>query len=445
MLARMVRHSPSRPRVNVPRALLNVTGMCFALAALLYNPITLNLLVRFVRAYMGRSWMETRAAGPILASELAFAIIAALCFATSWVIGRSTTLDRFFRRGGVEKVSLALLVGLVPFTVLELSLRPFSNHLNKGTWLFVSDAALGWKLRPSTTQPWGGVDVTTNAHGLRGPEIPYARSKNTRRIVYLGDSVTFGYMVARWEDTFPYVIESRLRREQWEVETVNSGVGGYSPWQELTWLRDEGLRYAPDLVVLGFVLNDVTEKFTLVRYGGAAESRQLRDSFHSWKEHILGHSALVYQTRKLVREFKARRKLGRDLRLGAIQQERVNVQTLIHEPESEGVQLAWNVTLESLQEIADLCAGQEIELIIAMFPFTMQFNLPNAAAPQKRLAGWADDRGITTVDLLPALEDSMATSGSEITDYFIDDDHLTIEGHRVASAILLEAIREKLR
>lgn len=65
------------------------------------------------------------------------------------------------------------------------------------------------------------------------------------------------------------------------VETINASVSGYSPWQQAIYLQNEGLRYAPDVVVVAFVLNDATEKFELLRFGGAWEGWQLSRSFSS--------------------------------------------------------------------------------------------------------------------------------------------------------------------
>jgi hypothetical protein len=47
---------------------------------------------------------------------------------------------------------------------------------------------------------------------------------------------------------------------QQSTEFVNTGVPAYMTWQQLILLQREGMRYDPDLLVLGFVLNDVSEQ-----------------------------------------------------------------------------------------------------------------------------------------------------------------------------------------
>ena len=106
--------------------------------------------------------------GDVLRIEVTFAVAAIACFASAWAIGRVGTLDRFLRRGLVEKLVLAALTILVPLATVELALRPFTWFRGKSTSLFVRDETLGWKMRPSTVQPWGGVTVSTNVGCTHG-------------------------------------------------------------------------------------------------------------------------------------------------------------------------------------------------------------------------------------------------------------------------------------
>src|SRR5262249_45066251 len=74
----------------------------------------------------------------------------------------------------------------------------------------------------------------------------------------LGDSVTFGHGSV-YEHTYPYLTEQMLRRWRPDVDwqVWNAGVPGYNTSQELAQLLDVGLRFQPDLVVVGFYENDV--------------------------------------------------------------------------------------------------------------------------------------------------------------------------------------------
>jgi hypothetical protein len=112
----------------------------------------------------------------------------------------------------------------------------------------------GWSTRRSIHDlPAWGTLVNTNARGLRGKrDYAYAPDPATQRVVVLGDSFTFGEEVSDGQ-TYPYLLEKQLDG----MEVLNLGVHGYGHDQMLLYLQEEGLRYSPDVVALGFVVGDV--------------------------------------------------------------------------------------------------------------------------------------------------------------------------------------------
>jgi hypothetical protein len=76
----------------------------------------------------------------------------------------------------------------------------------------------------------------------------------------LGDSVTFGHGSV-WEHTYPYLLERRLQawRPDVDWQVWNAAVPGYNTSQELAQLHEVGPAFNPDLVIVGFFENDVTD------------------------------------------------------------------------------------------------------------------------------------------------------------------------------------------
>jgi lysophospholipase L1-like esterase len=108
-----------------------------------------------------------------------------------------------------------------------------------------------------------GTWVRTNSRGLRERELPPAKPAGARRVVFLGDSVTFGAGV-RDDEPFPRLLEAAVNEGgAGPIETVNAGVVGYNTVQELARLEQVGLAYQPDVVVVTFVVNDLLETFTI--------------------------------------------------------------------------------------------------------------------------------------------------------------------------------------
>jgi len=97
---------------------------------------------------------------------------------------------------------------------------------------------------------------------------------------------------------------------------------------------------------------------------------------------------------------------------------------------------------EAIQSVLDQDhwrTGPEWELLVVAFPFAMQLEGTDASgAPQRVLAGWADERGVDFVDLLPSLREEMRARGGSPEALFLDHDHLSAEGHRVVATLLAE-------
>jgi hypothetical protein len=93
------------------------------------------------------------------------------------------------------------------------------------------------------------VRVSVNSRGVRGPEINYARTPGTYRILIVSDSAMFGSGM-EYEDSVPAVLEQLLAPAK--VEIVNLSVAAYSTVQEYVLFMEEGRKYHPDLVLLGF-------------------------------------------------------------------------------------------------------------------------------------------------------------------------------------------------
>lgn len=104
------------------------------------------------------------------------------------------------------------------------------------------------------------VEVTTNAFGLREGERSLKKPPGTYRIIALGDSITMGWGVAQ-DKTYPAQLEQLLNTRSPQgparrYEVLNLGVGNYNTVQEVMRLRNVGLQFEPDLITLGYFVND---------------------------------------------------------------------------------------------------------------------------------------------------------------------------------------------
>ncbi len=102
--------------------------------------------------------------------------------------------------------------------------------------------------------PWC-IEARINGLGLRGPEQQGEKPAGVRRVLMLGDSVTFGQGVYE-EDTFARRLERSLGRG-WEV--LNAGVPMYDTSNEVSLFANRGLLWSPNVAVLAFYVNDADQ------------------------------------------------------------------------------------------------------------------------------------------------------------------------------------------
>ncbi len=152
----------------------------------------------------------------------------------------------------------ALVVSALAFAILVEAWVRWSWDDKKGTpGFFVSDPVRGLRLGENYDGWFAGVPVHTNSLGFRATrDYDLRKGPNTFRILMLGDSVTFGHGAVH---DYPSLLESLLK--QWKPGTDwqvwNLAVPGYNTSQELAQLRELGPAYQPDLVIVGFFINDI--------------------------------------------------------------------------------------------------------------------------------------------------------------------------------------------
>lgn len=104
------------------------------------------------------------------------------------------------------------------------------------------------------------VPVQINSKGLRDAEYDYARKPGVKRILALGDSITFGWGV-KIEDTYAKVLERALNGGPGTAryEVLNCGVGNYTASRVLGLYDYDLHKYEPDVISLAFFINNANE------------------------------------------------------------------------------------------------------------------------------------------------------------------------------------------
>lgn len=254
-----------------------------------------------------------------------------------------------------------------------------------------------------------------NALGLRGRDFPAEKPANTWRILFIGDSFTFGEGVQD-DETFASILEERLQLEAANGErtyhVINAGVPGYNTKDEVLNLRAKWLDLEPDTVVLVFYLNDAYDdnRFAAL-ISGSAEGEFGRELRFESRSHLL----------RFLADRVFRWQMGRRIT-------KIYEGQFFDQPEIAGHD--WEGSKKALRQASELMRERGIRFAMVIFP---ELHALNDSHPFKniyrRIHAYAESLGIPVLNLFPVFE---GRSDSDLWVH-VTDHHPNAEAHRVAA------------
>jgi hypothetical protein len=294
------------------------------------------------------------------------------------------------------------------FLVAELALRLTASGVPQSTGYAPVNTALRFNRRE-------------NSRGYRDAERSLAKPPGVRRVVCLGDSFTWGSGIDL-EDAYPHRLENglrRLRSESWEV--VNLAREGASTVDEAATLAGDGMAYAPDAVVLGYVLNDAEEA------GSARARRAATWGPPRYRPYLIWDHVALY------------RFVGTRIWATRENRERSAEYKSMYAADAPG----WTAARRSLATMGGLCRARGVPFVVAIFPL---FGNPlDDRYPFRdihaQVAQAATQAGAHVVDLLPSYAgltwQHLVVNGDQ-------DEHPNEVAHRIAAHVLLRALDRAL-
>lgn len=133
------------------------------------------------------------------------------------------------------------------------------QRLQNGRELILRPSSIeerGYEATPKSEGYAWNTNIKINSYGFRDHEYSLAKQSSTIRIVAIGDSITFGNFLPL-SQTFSKQLERLFAPNEATVEVLNLGLGGYNTLQEASTLEHLGLQFEPDLVIVGYCINDI--------------------------------------------------------------------------------------------------------------------------------------------------------------------------------------------
>jgi len=263
----------------------------------------------------------------------------------------------------------------------------------------------------------GCISALINDLGFRDLPFELQKKPGELRILTVGDSFTFGSGV-QTEDTWSQALEGLLRADrEGHVEVINGGFAAGSHHTEgyVDWIRTDGVAFQPDILIIGFCLNDLGN-VPMLTYptalhgepwlGGISEmlnavqmAQQLREARH----HV--HSPELLEQATAIFKVQNKDSIAR--------------------------------CLDALTSIKEITEQHDVRLIVAIFPMVSQLHSYPLKGLHELVTDHCDTHKIEWVDLLGQF------AGQDETSLWVHptDQHPNDVGHR----LIAEGIHDYLQ
>ncbi|MFC2162527.1 SGNH/GDSL hydrolase family protein [Candidatus Altiarchaeota archaeon] len=254
-----------------------------------------------------------------------------------------------------------------------------------------------------------------NRMGYQDDEHDYEGSQGVYRIIVIGDSVAEGEGLSQnrfdRNETFPNIMEERLNKQGLKTEVIVLARSGYSTGQQLILLKEEALRYDPDLIIWSYVLNDPAHPV----YHNA--NGEFGIYFHRPASYILDTvQAAFFHIREMIRE--------RDCPW--------EYHAMLH--------CVYRDQVESdIREIGEIAGREDITVLFAINPIFQAkptFKEYTLSGVHEELAGTASKAGLIPVDMLSSFADEVPA------ETHVSLWHPNRKGHRIIANRLVKEISD---
>ena len=330
-------------------------------------------------------------------------------------------------RLGLLALGLAAALLLAEGVLRVTGLAPEVAYVEKWRMRLSGNPKIGFEPIPNLDSTDASIQFfgyrgLSNSLGFRDREHPVEKPPGRKRIVVLGDSLTAGLWVEKDEDVFPAVLERNLAAAGRAIDVLNFGVLGYNTQQEVETLREKGLRYGPELVVLAYCLNDRW------RDDGGLYLHLLDEEKKSGRLNVarvgpwLAYSALFRFSRFRV--------------LPALRASQAG------EKERDLEHYGADTVDASFATLSELARQQGFEVLVVTFPDLRSIEARESEYPfgseHRQTAQLARDNGFRHLDLLPAMRACKEAQPDELIAF--DSLHPRPLGYRCAADAISELV-----
>lgn len=385
--------------------------------------------------------------------------------------------------------SLGLFLLSLCFSLLaaEIAVRvffPASPDTKPAEKILVHEASENLKLlykpSPGMANRAYGVWNRINKEGFRDREYTLQKTPGKKRIVFLGDSVVYGYGI-ELEGTIPKQLEKIFAEHGESVEVLNFGVSGYETEQSVEFFKTTALAFKPDLVIVGYTLNDSIYASMELDFFHDQLGRRVRVERKEFRKRFWGflfkHSRLMgllderLQLQKRYKHFRSyedrdiwyyledRNIAAQDPLDSPYQQLRgaIEKEAAAKGTSAKGLRSMlgflgigndpfyashWKVSRKALLDLKRLSVDNKFSLAAVIFPYMIEPEHYALDPAHDFLSAEFHSMGFKNLEVRSAVWDALKRDGAEVL--MNDPIHFTAKGGAVVAGAIYEQIKDQL-
>jgi lysophospholipase L1-like esterase len=248
---------------------------------------------------------------------------------------------------------------------------------------------------PGGEEVWVEKFGNPNSLGHRDHEFGVPKPPGVFRILTIGDANTYGEGVESIDDLYTEVLEKMLNatpalaqeRGSRTYEVLNVSEIGWEVDDYLFAMRDPGLSYEPDLIIIGLYINDIEDRSYPRPIVRTLPQKIVRSW---WRLSVLldTHSYLYWYTVTPHAQWKYK-EFWFDFVSGYV------------DPESHH----WTRFADFYERIFQLGREENVPIVVAVIPYLVELNQSHPfISTYDRVATMASDNGATAVNFFPIFE-----------------------------------------
>ncbi len=290
-------------------------------------------------------------------------------------------------------------------------------------------SSYGYRMVPNQEAFSGNSEVHVNSYGFRGAE--WNLNSPHKKILLLGDSITFGAQVAE-ADTFASKLSARFIRDEIPADVLNGSTLGWSTFHQLDFLKENIALLRPKIVVVNFFYNDfnireVAQRKIIIEAGNL-------DGRPAWLKWLPYDG--IYFLKRAASISLLRNVAGEIAYMWRNDADAIFFKALFAETLDLKHDQVVTSTLEYLKEIAQLCAAWHASLLITHIPArAITVGPPRKVSFADILKGAVPETAI-----LDMTETFRGARGRKLY-LFPWDNHLSPEGHALVAQELYGPLR----